>query len=144
MFFTNYRSQKGEELAAHPPVALVWRWFVLERQVRVVGVSRPVSAEESDAYFASRPRGAQIGAWASPQSQVLSGRAELEAQVVEVSERFRDGPVPRPPWWGGIRVVPETVEFWQGRRSRLHDRVRYRRPDGGGKDGAWTVERLAP
>jgi pyridoxamine 5'-phosphate oxidase len=141
VFYTNYRSQKGEELAAHPPTALVWRWFPLERQVRVVGIAEPAGPDESDAYFASRPRGAQIGAWASPQSQVLSGRAELENRVADVESRFRDGPIPRPPWWGGIRVVPETVEFWQGRPSRLHDRLRYRRLDG---ELGWAVERLAP
>ncbi len=141
VFYTNYHSQKGADLEANPRAALVWRWFPLERQVRVVGAAERVSTAESDAYFATRPRGAQIGAWASPQSQVLSGRAELEAQVAEVSRRFGDGPIPRPGWWGGIRIVPETVEFWQGRRSRLHDRLRYRRLDG---DRGWTIERLAP
>jgi pyridoxamine 5'-phosphate oxidase len=141
VFFTNYQSQKGLELAAHPRAALVWRWFALERQVRVVGTAARVSEAESDAYFATRPRGAQIGAWASPQSQTLPDRAALEARVAEVAARFGDGPIPRPPWWGGIRVAPETVEFWQGRRSRLHDRLRYRRLDG---DQGWTIERLAP
>jgi pyridoxamine 5'-phosphate oxidase len=142
VFFTNYQSRKGEELAANPRAALVWRWFLLERQVRVTGVAARASDAESDAYFATRPRGAQIGAWASPQSQVLAGRSELEARVDEVAERFSSGgdAVPRPPWWGGVRVVPETVEFWQGRASRLHDRLRYRRS---GDDG-WIVERLAP
>ncbi len=140
-FFTNYRSQKGGQLAANPKAALVWRWFLLERQVRVTGVSQDVAAEESDAYFASRPRGAQIGAWASPQSEVLSSRAELEARVSEVSTRFGDGPIPRPTWWGGIRILPETVEFWQGRSSRLHDRLRYRRRPG---ESGWAIERLAP
>jgi pyridoxamine 5'-phosphate oxidase len=119
----------------------VWRWFALERQVRVVGTAARVSEAESDAYFATRPRGAQIGAWASPQSQTLPDRAALEARVAKVAARFGDGPIPRPPWWGGIRVAPETVEFWQGRRSRLHDRLRYRRLDG---DQGWTIERLAP
>lgn len=142
VFYTNYHSQKGEELAVHPRTALVWRWFPLERQVRVVGDAELAGLEESDAYFASRPRGAQIGAWASPQSRVLSGRAELETRVAEVERRFGEGPIPRPPWWGGIRVVPETVEFWQGRPSRLHDRLRYRRA--GARDGAWVIDRLAP
>lgn len=141
VFFTNYQSRKGSELAAHPPAALVWRWFALERQVRVGGAAERVSAAQSDAYFATRPRGAQIGAWASPQSQVLATRAELEARVAAVVERFDAGPIPRPPWWGGIRIVPETVEFWQGRASRLHDRVHYRRRPG---DVGWLVERLAP
>jgi pyridoxamine 5'-phosphate oxidase len=141
VFFTNYQSQKGEELAARPPAALVWRWFPLERQVRVVGRAAPISADESDAYFATRPRGAQIGAWASPQSQVLAERSELEARVADVAARFGEGPIARPSWWGGIRVVPETVEFWQGRPSRLHDRLRYRRIE---EAPGWTVERLAP
>ncbi|MDQ6613534.1 MAG: pyridoxamine 5'-phosphate oxidase [Actinomycetota bacterium] len=142
VFYTNYRSHKGEELAAHPGAALVWRWFPLERQVRVGGVAERVSAAESDEYFATRPRGAQIGAWASPQSQVLPGRAALEALVEEVTGRFEGQPIPRPPWWGGIRIVPKSVEFWQGRPSRLHDRLRYRRADHG--RSGWTVERLAP
>jgi pyridoxamine 5'-phosphate oxidase len=141
VFFTNYRSQKGEELASGGRAAAVWRWFPLERQVRMVGSSQLVSAEESDDYFATRPRGAQIGAWASPQSQVIAGRVELEARVAEVATRFGDGPIPRPSWWGGIRIVPETVEFWQGRASRLHDRLRYRRVD---EAPGWTIERLAP
>jgi pyridoxamine 5'-phosphate oxidase len=141
VFYSNYHSQKGAELAANPRSALVWRWFALERQVRAVGAAEAVAPEESDAYFATRPRGAQIGAWASPQSQVLAGRAELEARVAEAEVRFGDGPIPRPPWWGGIRIVPETAEFWQGRRSRLHDRLRYRSLPG---NNGWVVERLAP
>jgi pyridoxamine 5'-phosphate oxidase len=151
-FYTNYRSRKGEELQADPRAALVWRWFPLERQVRVTGAAEVVSAAESDAYFATRPRGAQIGAWASPQSHVLSGREALEDLVAEVTTRFGDRPIPRPPWWGGMRVVPDTVEFWQGRASRLHDRLCYRRSarargdtgDVGGDGTGWTVERLAP
>ncbi|MDQ1357668.1 MAG: pyridoxamine 5-phosphate oxidase [Acidimicrobiaceae bacterium] len=151
VFYTNYRSRKGEDLQGDPRAALVWRWFPLERQVRVTGAAEVVSSAESDAYFATRPRGAQIGAWASHQSQVLSDRDELEGRVAEVTARFGDGPIPRPHWWGGIRVVPDTVEFWQGRTSRLHDRLRYRRGGAEGGDGAegrggagWTVERLAP
>jgi pyridoxamine 5'-phosphate oxidase len=141
VFYTNYHSQKGEELTANPGVALVWRWFPLERQVRVGGRAERVDDAESDAYFATRSRGAQIGAWASPQSQVLSSRADLEARVAEVTARFADGPIPRPPWWGGIRIVPESVEFWQGRESRLHDRLRYSRARA--SDG-WRIARLAP
>jgi pyridoxamine 5'-phosphate oxidase len=141
VFYTNYRSQKGEELAARPGAALVWRWFPLERQVRVRGQAERVSAEESDAYFATRPRGAQIGAWASPQSQVLTGRDDLEARVAAAEARFAGGPVSRPPWWGGIRVVPQSVEFWQGRESRLHDRLRYTKVPPAAE---WQVERLAP
>jgi pyridoxamine 5'-phosphate oxidase len=145
VFFTNYRSRKGDELLANPHAALTWRWFLLERQVRVAGVAERVSLAESDAYFATRPRGAQIGAWASPQSQVLAARAELEWRVAEVTDRFGSAPIPRPPWWGGIRIVPGTVEFWQGRESRLHDRLRYRRLEGHAGDGrGWVVERLAP
>jgi len=140
VFFTNYASRKGRELAANPQVALVFRWFALERQVRVGGRATHAEAAESDAYFATRPRGAQIGAWASPQSEVLAERGDLEARVAEVTRRFGDGPIPRPPGWGGIRIVPETVEFWQGRTSRLHDRLCYRLDVSQG----WVVERLAP
>ena len=143
VFYTNYGSRKGRELAARPAAALVWRWYPLERQVRVGGRAEPTAAGESDAYFATRPRGAQLGAWASPQSRVLTGRAALDEALAEVERRFEGGPVPRPPWWGGFRVVPATVEFWQGRPSRLHDRLRYRRAsdtDG----GDWRIERLAP
>jgi pyridoxamine 5'-phosphate oxidase len=142
VFYTNYRSQKGTELAHNPRSALLWRWFALERQVRVVGRAERASESESDAYFATRPRGAQIGAWASPQSHVLADRAVLERLVADVEARFGDGEVPRPPWWGGIRVVADTVEFWQGRSSRLHDRIRYTRAEEGA--GGWRIERLAP
>ncbi|MGH9123420.1 MAG: pyridoxamine 5'-phosphate oxidase [Acidimicrobiales bacterium] len=140
VFYTNYKSDKGRQLGACSRAALLWRWFILERQVRVVGTSERATEAESDAYFASRPRGSQIGAWASPQSRVLANRAVLERLVDDVVSRFGDGPLPRPPWWGGIRVVPQSVEFWQGRPDRLHDRVRYRRAEPSG----WIIERLAP
>lgn len=139
LFFTNYHSRKGRELASNPHVALVFYWDRLERQVRVTGRAERAAEEESDAYFASRPRGSQLGAWVSPQSEVLTDRAELEQRGTEVAARFADQPVPRPPAWGGMRVVPHTVEFWQGRPDRLHDRLRYHRSADG-----WVVERLSP
>lgn len=139
LFFTNYQSHKGRELAANPHVALVLYWDRLERQVRVTGRAQRAGEEESDAYFASRPRGSQLGAWVSPQSEVLTDRAELQALGIQIAARFGDGPVPRPPAWGGVRVEPDAIEFWQGRRDRLHDRLRYRRIG-----DAWTVERLSP
>ncbi len=140
VFYTNYDSHKGRELADNPRAALVFFWEALERQVRVEGDVERVAAAESDAYFAARPRGNCLGAWASPQSQVLADRAALERSVREVTERFADQPVPRPPFWGGYRVRPERVEFWQGRLNRLHDRLCYRRAP----QGIWVVERLAP
>lgn len=145
VFFTNYRSRKSRELDTNPYCALVLPWHPLQRQVRVEGIATKVSAQESDAYFASRPRGAQLGAWASPQSQVITGRAELDAIVDEVAARFPEGsPVPRPPHWGGWQVAPHLVEFWQGRPSRLHDRVRFTRAVDGPDNGRWTRDRLAP
>ena len=139
-FFTNYESRKGAELAANPRAALVFFWVQLERQVRVEGRVERLSAEESDAYFASRPEGSQLGAWASQQSAVLPDRGPLEARYEELRAQYEGHEVPRPPFWGGFRVVPETVEFWQGRVNRLHDRLRYRRQD----DGSWVIERLSP
>jgi pyridoxamine 5'-phosphate oxidase len=147
VFFTNYESRKGAELAANPQASLVFPWFAMFRQVLVVGTVERTSREETEEYFATRPRGAQLGAWASPQSRPLAaGRAELEAAWRGAEERFGDDPVPAPPHWGGFRVVPETVEFWQGRVSRLHDRLRFRRiaGDARGAAGDWIVERLAP
>jgi pyridoxamine 5'-phosphate oxidase len=142
VFYTNRLSQKGRELTAHPQAALCFPWNVLSRQVRVAGPVEAVSDAESDEYFASRPRDSQIGAWASHQSEVLPERAALEARYAEVEARYAGGEVPRPPHWGGYRVRPITLEFWQGRRSRLHDRFRYT-PDPSAAAG-WRIERLDP
>jgi len=138
VFHTNYESRKGREMIAEPRVALLFFWVELQRQVRVEGVAERVSAEESEAYFAARPRGSQLSAWASPQSAPVPDRAWLEAQVTSVEARFTST-VPRPPHWGGIRVVPSRFEFWQGRESRLHDRLVW------SKEGdRWKIGRLAP
>ena len=139
VFYTNYESAKGIQLAGAPFASAVFAWLDLHRQVRVRGEIEVVSSEESDAYFASRPRESQIGAWASAQSQVIAGREELELAVAEVTQRFLGGDVPRPPHWGGLRIVPSTVEFWQGRPSRLHDRFRY-----AWAGTQWSISRLAP
>lgn len=138
-FFTNTASRKGEDLATEPRCALLFPWHPLERQVRVEGVATRLSDAEVAAYFATRPRGSQLGAWASPQSRVVSGREELAASYAEVEQRFDGVEVPVPPEWGGYRVRPETVEFWQGRPGRMHDRVRYRRDE-----ERWVKETLAP
>lgn len=138
-FYTNRRSRKGLELAGNPHCALVFRWAPFERQVTVTGRAGPLSDAESDAYFGDRPRGSQLGAWASEQSEVISNRAVLEARLAELEALYPDA-VPRPPHWGGYVVAPDTVELWQGRESRLHDRLRYRRTDA----GSWVLERLAP
>jgi pyridoxamine 5'-phosphate oxidase len=138
-FFTNTGSRKGAALAAHPACALLFPWHPLERQVRVEGTASPVPQADVEAYFASRPRGSQLGAWASRQSRVVSGRDELAASYRDVEERFAGQDVPVPPDWGGYVVRPRSFEFWQGRRGRLHDRLRYTEAGPG-----WTIERLAP
>jgi pyridoxamine 5'-phosphate oxidase len=141
VFYTNYESDKGKELEASPRAAACLFWVLLERQVRVNGTIEKVTPAESDAYFASRPRDAQLGAWASAQSAVLAGREELERRLDETRARFPEpAAVPRPPHWGGYRLVPDSVEFWQGRPSRLHDRLRYARI---GEHG-WRIDRLSP
>jgi pyridoxamine 5'-phosphate oxidase len=139
VFFTNYESRKAGELASAARAGLLFYWDRLHRQVRLEGRVERVSAAESDEYFATRPRGSQVGAWASPQSRPLAARATLEAEVRAVEARFGTGPIPRPPHWGGFRLRPERFEFWQGRESRLHDRIVYTRSAGG-----WSMSRIAP
>ncbi len=138
VFYTNYESRKGRELAVRPHAALSFFWKELERQVRIEGGIERVSAAESDEYFASRPLGSRIGAWASTQSAVIASRPWLEARVKAAEAKYGDNP-PRPPHWGGYRVLPDWIEFWQGRSNRLHDRIAYTRAEGG-----WTIERLSP
>ena len=140
VYFTNFESRKGREMAENPYVALCIHWQPLELQVRVEGRVEQVSDEEADEYFASRARGSQIGAWASRQSRPLSDRAELEGRIVEVERLYEGEPVPRPPYWTGFRVVPTRIEFWSGRNARLHDREVYHADT----EGGWTVERLYP
>ncbi|SDR85554.1 Pyridoxamine 5'-phosphate oxidase [Friedmanniella luteola] len=139
VFFTNYTSRKGGELAAQPAVALHFGWYPLQRQVRVEGTATRVPRAASEAYFATRPRGSQLGAWASPQSSEVASREELNASYAAAEQRFAGGDVPCPEHWGGFRVVPAVVEFWQGQPSRMHDRLAYRRTG-----DAWDLVRLAP
>jgi pyridoxamine 5'-phosphate oxidase len=138
VWYTNYSSRKGTELALHPWAALQFHWVELERVVRIEGHVEKVSAEESDAYYATRPLDSRLGAWASPQSQVIAGRGMLVAGAAKAAAQYLLHP-PRPPHWGGYRLLPDSYEFWQGRKSRLHDRLRYRQAE-----GAWLRERLAP
>ena len=139
-FFTNYDSRKGRDLSANPHAALLFFWPELQRQVRIEGTVERVSASESDAYFHNRPLGSRLGAWASRQSEVIPNREVLEQRVCELTQRYPDGETPRPPHWGGFRVRPRSIEFWQGRPDRLHDRLRYQRLQLAG----WRLERLSP
>jgi pyridoxamine 5'-phosphate oxidase len=139
VFFTNYASHKAVDIAHDPRVALTFVWLELERQVRVTGTAVRVTPQESAAYFATRPRSSQLGAWASHQSEVVADRAALEAQLAAVEARYEGTEVPVPEHWGGYRVAPLTMEFWQGRRNRLHDRLRYSTTA-----GTWRIERLSP
>ena len=140
VFYTNRRSRKGGELAANPHAAAGFRWYVVDRQVRIAGPVTEVDDEESDAYFASRPRGSQIGAWSSDQSRPVADRSELDRRLAEAEARFEGVPVPRPPWWGGYRIDPVEMEFWQQGPFRVHDRFRYTRR----ADGGWDVSQLFP
>lgn len=139
LFFTNYESRKGRDLEQNPNANLHFFWLELERQINIGGVAECIAAEGSDQYFSSRPFESRIGAWASHQSEQLDGRAELEARVAELSAKYADGNVPRPPYWGGYRVRPNRFEFWQGRESRLHDRICYEI-----SDASWQISRLSP
>ena len=140
VFFSNYESRKAHQIAANPKVALLFPWVALARQVKITGSALRIPTAESLKYFATRPRGSQIGAWASPQSQVITSRSLLDAKVDEIRRKFAKGKVPLPDFWGGYRVVPDYIEFWQGRENRLHDRFGYRLRPG----GTWEIQRLAP
>jgi pyridoxamine 5'-phosphate oxidase len=139
VFYTNYESRKSLEIQHNPKVSLLFYWADLQRQVRIAGTATRVSEAESDAYFAIRPVGHQIGAWVSKQSSIISGRDVIEENLASMAKRFEPGPVPRPPYWGGFRVRPAAFEFWQGRANRLHDRLEYLL-----EDGRWTRRRLSP
>lgn len=140
VFYTNYKSRKGQQLLANPWGAIAFWWTQLERQVRIEGQIEQVSTEESDAYFYSRPQDSQLGAWASEQSQVIDSRQVLEQRLEQLKKEYKHQTIPRPPYWGGFRLIPVTLEFWQGRPSRLHDRLLYQHTD----DGNWIIQRLSP
>lgn len=140
VFYTNSESVKGEEIAENPRCAICFWWDKLERQVRIEGRAEKVPDSEADAYFATRPRGSRIGAWASEQSRTIPGRGYLEKRFEEIEDKYRDREVPRPAYWNGYRLIPDSIEFWQGRANRLHDRLRYKLLG----DGSWAIERLAP
>jgi pyridoxamine 5'-phosphate oxidase len=140
VFFTNYESRKARQIGENPRVSLLFPWVALARQLQIVGTARRIPTAESLKYFATRPRGSQIGAWASPQSRVISTRSLLEEKVAEIKRHFAQGQIPLPDFWGGYRVEPEMIELWQGRESRLHDRFQYVRDE----DRNWLIERLAP
>ena len=140
VFFTNYESRKARQIGENPRVSLLFPWVALARQLQIVGTARRIPTAESLKYFATRPRGSQIGAWASPQSRVITTRSLLEEKVAEIKRHFAEGQIPLPDFWGGYRVEPEMIEFWQGRESRLHDRFQYVRDE----DRNWLIERLAP
>jgi pyridoxamine 5'-phosphate oxidase len=139
VFYTNYASKKGRQLAENPHAALLFFWPELERQIRIEGIVEQVTQQESAAYFATRPHGSKIGAWASQQSSVIASRDVLAARVAQLEQQYANAEIPLPPTWGGFRLIPNEVEFWQGRASRLHDRIRYRVVE-----GAWVIERLSP
>jgi pyridoxamine 5'-phosphate oxidase len=139
VFFTNYESEKGNQLAENPHASMVFFWKELQRQIRIEGVIEKVSAKESDDYFLSRPAGSRIGAWASPQSKIIINRSEIERNAEKFQQQYTDGNIPRPPYWGGYRLKPMLIEFWQGRPNRLHDRIQYTL-----QNNDWKINRLAP
>lgn len=141
VFFTNYASKKAQQIEENPQVGMLCHWLPLERQIKITGHASKISKMESVKYFATRPRGSQLGAWISPQSSVITSRRMLEGKLREAMDKLAGGEIPMPEKWGGYRIVPETIEFWQGRENRLHDRFRYRKQEAG---PGWTVERLAP
>ena len=139
VFYTNYRSRKAQQIDEHPRVSVLFPWYTLERQVAVTGIIEKVSMAESIKYFASRPFNSQLGAWVSQQSKVITSRSILEVKLNEMKSKFKEGKVPLPNFWGGFRIIPDTIEFWQGRQSRLHDRILYSK-----KDEDWVISRLSP